>query len=144
MQRYAVVHFTLFVYVFRIGCPHEIMHIRCFEFPGKLGCSRSLNDGSLRFIPVSDLEWVLQITGSTQYIIFIDGDVHLEVAPNAVKLSTHIGGWMPSLIIVFAELRIPLTHRVTNFRGRIVSSAATDLQGHLSFKLHIQFYLGAG
>ena len=142
MQGDTVIHFSFLMNVIRVGGPHEIMHLGRFEFPGEFGCFGSFHHGTIGLVSITDLQGILQIAGSTQNIISIDFDVHFEIAPNAIEFPSHIRRGVPSLIIILAKFGIPLTHGISNFRGGIVPSAASDLQRHLRLEFHLQFHLG--
>src|SRR6185437_3719182 len=111
------------------------MDIRRYQMPDQLLTGRPLYLASRRLIAETDLIGILQITRSRYYIMPVYRDRHVIIPPHAIELPGYIGRRVPALIVIFAELRVPLTHRISYPCLWIVPSAPADLQRHLRFPL---------
>ena len=94
----------------RIGAPSKVMHVFGLEFPGELAVHLFALDLALIDVAVSDFLGVLQHAGATYQVIFIDGDVHAEVAPHPIKLAADVRIGVPAFVVVFAHFGVPLGH----------------------------------
>ena len=91
----------------------------------------------LVFVAVSDLVRILQFAGAAHDESRIKRDLHVEVAPYAVEFPGHILVRMPSEVIVFRQLRVPLCHGVRDALA-VVAAGAADLDRNLRFELHLE------
>src|SRR5690606_20083320 len=107
----AIVHLDLIMGVLWICSPHEVMHLRSVEMPSQLVARWFLHRYPFVLVAMAYLVGILEIAGAAQNVIFINGDLHIEVPKNPVKLPANIGVGMPALFIVVGHFGIPLGHR---------------------------------
>src|SRR5690554_6120215 len=101
MNFWSVWNLRCYVFEIRIGSPKEIDHIFRYKVPGEFIPTRAIYFRTFFFITITNFIWVLKDSGSAQYILFIDGDFHIKISPNAVKFAPDIWIWMPASVIIF-------------------------------------------
>src|ERR1051326_8217643 len=114
------------------------MDIWSEKMPSEFIPGRSIYGGPRLLIAITNLIWILQITRSPEDVVFVDRNANIEVTPHSIKLAGDIRRGMPTLVIVFTHLRVPLAHGITNCRAGIISPASANLQRHLGFKFHLE------
>ena len=115
----------------RISCPGKIMDHRSNKSPRGF---TSFRFGFFCTITMTVSLRILQITRSSNNIIFINIYCNIKVTPNTMKLSPNVGFSIPSIVVIFSHLRVPLTHRKSDPFFR-VSTSSTNHFWNLTFKV---------
>ena len=134
MQLAVAAHIFYDVFIVGVGSPGKVVDVVAHKAPGAFFARYRFKLGIGFIVAPTNGRGVLQQAGAAQFVVFVDVDGNIVIAPNAIKLAGHIVVGIPALGIVLGHFGVPLGYAVAYVLFAVAATAAAHFW-HLCVKV---------